>query len=141
MTIKAWHFTRRNRRLGHGDGRLVRAGSVHTVDGVPDLCKYGLHGSVRAIDALRYAPGPDPRLRLAGLSAPPAQALPAEEGVVLTTKGRRSQIAALPAPTDSSTALATPPGSVVLRPPGGDPSPQSSPPGGVAPIGQGRARS
>ena len=56
--MKAWYFSDESRRLRYGDGREIAVGVTHTVDCVPVLCKFGLHASVRAIDALEYAPGP-----------------------------------------------------------------------------------
>ena len=56
--MKAWYFSDESRRLRYGDGRKIAVGVKHTVDCVPVLCKSGLHASVRAIDALEYAPGP-----------------------------------------------------------------------------------
>ena len=53
--MKAWYFAPKNNRLCFGDGRLVRAGVTHTVEGDPKLCSHGLHGSERVIDALSYA--------------------------------------------------------------------------------------
>ena len=53
-----WYFAPENRKLRHGDGRLVEAGITHTVDCKPELCMSGLHWSEKAIDALGYAPGP-----------------------------------------------------------------------------------
>ena len=56
--MKAWYFSTEDRKLQHGDGRLIRAGATHKVDCEPVLCHAGLHASKRPIDALRYAPGP-----------------------------------------------------------------------------------
>ena len=53
----AWHFVSADRKLR--DGNSVAPGYVYAVD--PDelsLCQWGLHASVRPLDALRYAPGP-----------------------------------------------------------------------------------
>lgn len=58
MTIKAWHFINKRRRLGYGDGRVVRVGRTYKIKGDPVLCHWGLHGSVRIVDALEYASGP-----------------------------------------------------------------------------------
>ena len=60
MTTKvlAWHFLAADKRLGYDDGRVARKGVTHRVTGEIALCKFGLHASVRAIDALQYAPGP-----------------------------------------------------------------------------------
>ena len=68
--ITAWHFLPADRRLRYGDGRRVRTGCWHAVqfpytspeDGrkydSPSLCEAGMHASIRALDALQYAPGP-----------------------------------------------------------------------------------
>ena len=58
MGVTAWHFVRANRKLAYGDGRKIVKGRTLTVDGVPRLCRWGLHASERIIDALEYAPGP-----------------------------------------------------------------------------------
>ena len=54
----AWHFLSEDKRLGYGDGRLVEVGQTLECKGKPAPCKNGMHGSVRLIDALRYASGP-----------------------------------------------------------------------------------
>ena len=56
-TVEAWHvFTARGRTW---QGNLpVQVGETMTVDGEIIPCSNGLHGSILAIDALRYAPGP-----------------------------------------------------------------------------------
>jgi hypothetical protein len=51
----AWYFAPDDRRLRYGDGRLVEVGVTHTVKGPPIFCQRGLHASVRALDALKYA--------------------------------------------------------------------------------------
>ena len=56
--MKAWYFSTEDRKLRHGDGRVIKAGVTHKVDCEPRLCEAGLHASVRPIDALEYAPGP-----------------------------------------------------------------------------------
>ena len=56
--MKAWYFAAANRRLRHGDNRLVRESATHTVEGDLELCGHGLHASERITDALGYAPGP-----------------------------------------------------------------------------------
>jgi len=58
MSVLAWHFLPRDRRLAYGDGRLIRKGRRLHVEGEPILCKHGMHGSRRLIDALSYASGP-----------------------------------------------------------------------------------
>ena len=53
--MKAWHFTADTLR----DGRPIPPiGETLVHDGPLIMCQSGLHASVRAIDALRYAPGP-----------------------------------------------------------------------------------
>ena len=57
--MKAWHFLKADRRLACPPHTPVVVGNTLTVD--PDkleLCTYGLHASIRALDALCYAPGP-----------------------------------------------------------------------------------
>jgi hypothetical protein len=56
-SIECWHFSAADRRLGYGDGRLIEVGVVHEVNITPKCCEAGLHGSIRAIDALEYAAG------------------------------------------------------------------------------------
>jgi len=56
-SVLAWHWCRRDRRLGPGDHRAVRAGGVYDVDGPIVLCKRGLHGCRTAMQALHYASG------------------------------------------------------------------------------------
>jgi hypothetical protein len=56
--VLAYHFCREDNRLGYSDGRAVRVGDTLSVDPPIMLCRHGLHGSERIIDALEYAPGP-----------------------------------------------------------------------------------
>jgi hypothetical protein len=64
----AWHFLKSDRKLAYPPHTPVFTGQRLTVD--PDrleLCDYGLHASERALDALKYAPGPIVcRVRLGG---------------------------------------------------------------------------
>lgn len=56
--VLAWHFLSSingEPRLSHGDGRLVVQGETLSVKGTPRLCAYGLHASVKALDALGWA--------------------------------------------------------------------------------------
>ena len=53
-----WHFSREDKRLNYGDGRLIEVGVTHTVEPPVKLCEHGLHASKYAADALNYAPGP-----------------------------------------------------------------------------------
>ena len=55
-----WHFCAMNDR-GRPvmrDGTLVEIGKRYEIDGEIELCERGYHGSLRALDALSYAPGP-----------------------------------------------------------------------------------
>jgi hypothetical protein len=56
--LKAWHWTRADRKLRYGDSRTVEPGQLLTVDCNPVLCKSGLHASTNILDALASAPGP-----------------------------------------------------------------------------------
>lgn len=49
-----------DRRLGYGDGRLVKVGeSLSTADLTePTICRYGMHASTKILDALFYLKGP-----------------------------------------------------------------------------------
>ena len=53
----AWHFLREDRKLNYPPHTLVEAGETYTSEGKLELCANGMHASVRAIDALQYAPG------------------------------------------------------------------------------------
>ncbi len=56
--IKAWHFVANDYRLGYEDNRIVRAGKTYKLkSGKPDLCRNGMHGSKRILDALGFARG------------------------------------------------------------------------------------
>ena len=54
--IQAWHFLKADRTLLDGRPFVVGERLVHA--GPLALCKQGYHASIRAIDALQYAPGP-----------------------------------------------------------------------------------
>ena len=56
-SIEAWHFLTNDKRFGFGDGNIAAPGYVYSVEGPIKLCKWGLHASELAIDALQYAPG------------------------------------------------------------------------------------
>ena len=58
MKTKAWYFSEESRKLRYGDGRDIAIGIEHTAKGYPEPCENGLHGSVKILDALQYAPGP-----------------------------------------------------------------------------------
>src|SRR5690348_17664338 len=65
--VLAWHWVTEDRRLR--DGRPVEVGRLYRLspDLRPVLCNLGFHASLRAFDALAYAPGPVIcRVRLTG---------------------------------------------------------------------------
>jgi hypothetical protein len=67
-SIECWHFARADRKLGYGDNRLIDVGTIHKVDATPKCCTAGLHGSIKAVDALTYAAGPIiSRVRISGI--------------------------------------------------------------------------
>ena len=53
--MKAYWFAPDDGVLGYDDGRKPEVGKTHSVKCQPVLCESGLHGSIRAIDALQYA--------------------------------------------------------------------------------------
>ena len=61
MSYIAWHFS--NGYISHGDGREIKRGETYSIKWpykmfiAPTLCEAGFHGSLRAIDALKYAHG------------------------------------------------------------------------------------
>jgi len=55
--MKAYYFAPNDNKLRYGDNREIVIGKMHTIKGIPKLCETGLHGSVKALDALKYAPG------------------------------------------------------------------------------------
>ena len=55
--ILAWHFLPDNRKLQYAPYTPVEPGQVLRVEGPLELCRRGLHASIRPLDALRYAPG------------------------------------------------------------------------------------
>jgi hypothetical protein len=56
--LKAWYFSTTEKKLRYNDGRDIALGVTHTVKGKPVPCTHGLHGSMRILDAVKYAPGP-----------------------------------------------------------------------------------
>jgi len=64
----AWHFLQSDRKLAYPPHTPAFTGQLLTVDPARlELCEYGLHASERALDALKYAPGPIVcRVRLGG---------------------------------------------------------------------------
>ena len=55
--ILAWHFLPDDRKLQYAPYTPVEPGQVLRVEGPLELCRRGLHASIRPLDALRYAPG------------------------------------------------------------------------------------
>jgi hypothetical protein len=53
----AWHFLRDDRTAYHGVEGVIDVGKKYTVQGEIELCEWGFHGSIEALDALTYAPG------------------------------------------------------------------------------------
>jgi len=64
MSYIAWHFAKSDYTMGYGDGRRLEEGKTYRTiwpcnrQIKPTLYKAGMHGSLRIIDALFYAPGP-----------------------------------------------------------------------------------
>ena len=54
--MHGWHWVKADRTLRTGE--VVRAGGVYRATGPLVMCRNGLHASRRAVDALKYAPGP-----------------------------------------------------------------------------------
>ena len=60
MDTYGWHFAANDRKLGYGDNRLIEVGATswRLDKSLPiELCVYGLHASIKPLDALQYAPG------------------------------------------------------------------------------------
>lgn len=56
--LLGWHFLTADRRMAYS-GHAVESGGVYHVDAKRlELCAYGLHASVQALDSLVFAPGP-----------------------------------------------------------------------------------
>ena len=57
MTAMGWHFLTKTRKLSHSDFRPVVAGESLRVEHPEQitLCRYGLHASIKALDALRFS--------------------------------------------------------------------------------------
>ena len=58
MGNRYYYFANKYRQLRYNDNRLIEEGVTHTVEPPLNLCRWGLHASRRAIDALTYDPGP-----------------------------------------------------------------------------------
>ena len=57
MSDLYWHFLREERHMRYPPYLPVVAGETYRVTGPLVLCQNGLHASLRALDALEYAPG------------------------------------------------------------------------------------
>jgi len=55
--VEAWYFSEASKKLRFDDRRDIAIGVTHTAEGKLELCQRGLHASVKAFDALSYAPG------------------------------------------------------------------------------------
>ena len=55
--MKAWYFSKTDKKLRYGDDREIAIGVTHEIEGTPILCNRGLHGSRLLLDALYAAPG------------------------------------------------------------------------------------
>ena len=55
--ITCWHFLTDDKCLRWGTKEVVKMGKTYTATGPLEMCKNGMHGSRRLIDALGYAPG------------------------------------------------------------------------------------
>jgi len=55
--ILAWYFLKEDRKLRYAPYTPVEPGQVLRVEGPLELCRRGLHASIRPLDALRHAPG------------------------------------------------------------------------------------
>ena len=53
-----YYFSKTDKKLRYNDERVIKEGITHKVEGELELCQNGLHASERALDALKYAPGP-----------------------------------------------------------------------------------
>jgi hypothetical protein len=56
-SVLAWHFLAADRKMAHV-GEIVEPGYIYSHVGPLKLCEAGMHASIRAIDAIKYAPGP-----------------------------------------------------------------------------------
>lgn len=69
-SVLGWWFCATD-RLPHGDGRPVRVGETHAIEGEIVPCERGLHASKTVWDAIRYANGNILyRVRLSGIVEP-----------------------------------------------------------------------
>ena len=63
MSYIAYHFAKDDYTMNYGDGRKLEVGKTYRTiwpcNGreKPTLCEAGMHGSLKALDALLYAPG------------------------------------------------------------------------------------
>ena len=57
-SIKGWWFAPHDNKLANGDGRKIKVGATHKIEGEIIPCQRGLHLSPKILDALSYSPGP-----------------------------------------------------------------------------------
>ena len=53
----AWHWIREDKKTRY-DERPIRVGRWMKARGEIEMCEKGMHGSIKILDALQYAPGP-----------------------------------------------------------------------------------
>lgn len=56
--VLGWHFLNSDGKTANGEGIQIVAGQRLAIRGPIQLCERGYHASIRALDALQYAPGP-----------------------------------------------------------------------------------
>lgn len=82
--MEAWHWVSADRMTRFEPRVPIVAGETLRVDPPVEMCNHGLHASVRALDALQYAPGPIIcRVRLSGEIVQGDDKLVASERTVL----------------------------------------------------------
>jgi len=79
--MKAWHFLKEGNRTGEGN-ILVEVGQTLTVEPPVSMCSHGLHFSLKAIDSIKYAPGPIIQL----VEVPDDSELGDDKGVAVSRK-------------------------------------------------------
>jgi len=57
--VLGWWFSNSNKKLDYEDGRKVKEGRVHSIEGEIALCHNGLHASKSIVDAYMYGFGYD----------------------------------------------------------------------------------
>lgn len=83
--VEAWHFVNESKTFRYDDKTKVVVGKKYCVNPEKlELCAFGLHASIRPIDAIEYAPGPIVcRVKLSGKIIHSDDKLVASERTVL----------------------------------------------------------